>query len=388
MLVLLIGRNRIRTTLLTAILSPAAGGLAASVPALARALDRHGAAVSVVGIVDPAAPEAAQDWGPSVHAHRARSPRAFGYAPGLSATLAQLAPDVIDVQGLWTYPSLASLRHHHRTGAPYVVTPHGMLDPWARARSAWKKRIVRLWFEDEHLRHAACLRATAEMEAEHFRSFGLRNPIAVVPNGVDVPPLVHPARTNGAPRRLLFLSRIHPKKGLPLLLRAWARLASAHQDWELFIAGPDEVGHTAEMKRLASRIGLERLHWSGPVEGEAKTALYRSADLFVLPTHAENFGLVVAEALAHGVPVVTTRHAPWEGLQTHRCGWWIPLEEAVLTETLAQAMTCDIQELHEMGVRGHRWMEREFNWKSVAEKMATVYDWVIGKAARPDTVHL
>jgi glycosyltransferase involved in cell wall biosynthesis len=375
-------------TLLTYTLSPAAGGLAASVPALARGLAERGTDVHVVGLIDPAAPEAAGDWGPHVHAHPARAPRAFGYAPAMSATLARLAPQVIDVQGLWTYPSLASLRHHRRHGTPFVVTPHGMLDPWARARSAWKKRLVRLWFEDEHLRRAVCLRATAEMEAGHFRSFGLKNPIAVVPNGVETPPLLRPAPPPGAPRRLLFLSRIHPKKGLPLLLRAWARLSPAHPDWELVIAGPDEVGHTAEMQRLAADLRLSRLHWSAPVHGEAKSALYRSADLFVLPTHAENFGLVVAEALAHGVPVITTRNAPWEGLQTYNCGWWIPLEDAAVADALGDALARPFGELQAMGARGHSWMKSEFGWDRVAEQMAEVYAWASNGGARPSTVHL
>jgi len=375
-------------TLLTATLSPAAGGLAACVPALAHGLARQGGTVQVLGVEDSAAPGAASAWGPVVHAHPARPPRALAYAPGMAATLARLAPQVTDVQGLWTWPSRVNLHHHRRTGTPYVVTPHGMLDPWARARSVWKKRLVRLWFEDAHLRGAACLRATAEMEAEHFRSFGLSNPIAIVPNGVDTPPLVRSTREPGALRKLLFLSRIHPKKGLPLLLRAWARLAPAHPDWELVIAGPDEVGHTAEMQRLATSLALERLHWSGSVQGAEKAALYRSADLFVLPTHAENFGLVVAEALAHGVPVITTRNAPWEGLEANRCGWWISLEEGALAEALADGMSRPAGELEAMGTRGHAWMQRAFGWDGVAEQMLEVYAWVCRGASRPTTVHL
>ena len=379
---------KMRIPLVTSTLSPAAGGLAVSVPALARGLAQLGAEVHVVGLLDSAAPEAAQTWGPTVQAHQPYPPRAFGYAPGIAASLDRIAPTVMSVHGLWTYPSLASLRHHKRTGTPYVINPHGMLDPWARNRSAWKKRLVRLWFEDEHLRQATCLRATADMEAEHFRSFGLKNPIAIVPNGVETPPLVRLMRSPGTPRRILFLSRIHPKKGLPLLLRAWAKQAPAYPDWELIIAGPDEVGHTAEMQRLAARLGVQRLTWSGAVEGEAKSALYRSADLFVLPTHAENFGLVVAEALAHGVPVITSRNAPWEGLNIHRCGWWISLEEPVLAQTLATAMSRPASELEAMGARGHRWMESEFGWEKVAEQMLEVYRWVGNGGCLPSCVQL
>jgi len=181
-----------------------------------------------------------------------------------------------------------------------VVTPHGMLDSWARRRSYLKKRLARLWFEDAHLGGAACLRATAAMEAEHFRTFGLRNPIAIVPNGVEIPAEARAEPSSAVVRRrILFLSRIHPKKGLPFLLRAWASIAHIRPNWELIIAGPEEVNHRAEMQRLAAELVAPRIVWLDGVQGDAKSDLYRSADLFVLPTHVENFGLVVAEALAH-----------------------------------------------------------------------------------------
>lgn len=375
------------TTFLSSTLSPAAGGMAASIPALVWGLAARGQDVQVVGLEDPANPEAAQDWGPEVHSHVSLRPRAFGYALGLEATLSRLAPDVVSVHGLWTYPSLANFRYHRRTGTPYIITPHGMLDPWARARSAWKKRIVRLWFENAHLRGATCLHATAEMEAGHFRSFGLTNPIALVPNGVDVPHLVDGGRDPDAPRRLLFLSRLHPKKGLDLLLRAWGRLASRHPNWELVIAGPDEGGHKAEMQALAHRFGLRRLIWMEPVQGAAKTALYESADLFVLPTHAENFGLVVAEALAHGVPVITTRNAPWEGLVQHRCGWWVPLDNDALTNCIDSALSQPVCELNEMGRRGRDWMARDFGWNRISDQMLEVLTWVRHGGTPPQFVH-
>lgn len=374
-------------TLIASMLSPAAGGLSASVPHLAHGLARAGAGeVHVVGVEEPGDPGAANGWGPHVHAHRQAGPRAFGYAPGMGRTLARLSPSVIDVQGLWTYPSLANLRHHRRYGTPYLVTPRGMLDPWARERSAWRKRAVRLWFEDAHLAGADCLRATAPMEAEHFRSFGLRNPIAIVPNGVEVPPK-GPARPPQPRSRLLFLSRIHPKKGLSHLLHAWAALQDKRPNWDLVIVGPDEVGQTSEMQALARRLGLKRVEWSGPVYGAVKSELYRSADLFVLPTHAENFGLVIAEALAHGVPVITTRNAPWQGLTDHRCGWWIQLDETLLHAAMSDATAQPREALREMGARGRAWMEREFGWDGIARQMLLVYDWAAGIGPRPDCVH-
>ncbi|MFP4361138.1 MAG: glycosyltransferase [Alphaproteobacteria bacterium] len=373
--------------MLTGDLAASAGGLAASVPGMVNALeDTAGVEVHVLGTRVEGEPHPAGVWGRRAHAHAQYGPRAFHWAPALGRTLRRLNPDLVDVQGLWMHSSRVSLAHHRRTRRPYVVTPRGMLDPWSLAYARWKKRLAATWFEDAHLRHAACIRATSLLEAGHVRSYGLRQPIAVVPNGVELPPDRSTPQRASPGRRLLFLSRIHPKKGLPHLLRAWAALAHRHRDWELVLAGPNEVGHTAEMQALATDLGAPRVTWIGPVEGEAKDALYRSADLFVLPTHAENFGLVVAEALAHGVPVVTTRNAPWDGLETQRCGWWIELDDGALREALAAAMTLGDAERRAMGSRGRAWMERDFAWPAVARQLSEVYAWLVGGGRTPDCV--
>lgn len=378
--------SSIRTALLTHTLSPAAGGLAQSVPNLVQHLtDSRRCDVHVIGVEDLSSPDAAMAWGPKVHVHQTTGPSKFGFAQGYARTIMSVRPDVIDVQGLWAYPALACLRHYKKTGTPYVVTPRGMLDPWARERSWWKKRAVRAWFQDSHLFQAACLRATSEMEAEHFRDAGLRKPIAIVANGVEVPRSL-PARIEQDRKRLLFLSRIHPKKGIITLLRAWAAIEAAHPDWDLIIAGPDELDHTFEMQNLARRLGVQRVKWPGAVYGEAKSVLYRSADCFVLPTHAENFGLVVAEALAHGVPVITTRNAPWEGLRLNQCGWWIELDETILRQTLEHSFSLPQTQLRAMGVQGRAWMERDFNWCDIADRMIDVYQWIHFGQSAPDCV--
>jgi glycosyltransferase involved in cell wall biosynthesis len=189
-------------------------------------------------------------------------------------------------------------------------------------------------------------------------------------------------------RRLLFLSRLHPKKGIDFLLRAWAGLYRKHPDWELVIAGPDQLGHRRAMQALAADLGLSRVVWRDAVFGSAKTELYRTADLFVLPTHAENFGLVVAEALAHGVPVITTTNSPWAGLRRNDCGWWIDLTDAALSETLHDAMGTPSAALAAMGSRGRAWMERDFAWPVVAREMLAVYRWMLGDGAPPSCVLL
>jgi len=376
----------LRVALLTAKMSPAAGGLAVSVPGLAHGIERFDdVEMHVLGVKDPADPAAAQRWGPRVMAFPPSGPAALQYAPAMAQALRGLAPDVVDVQGIWTWPSKISLDHHRRSGTPYVVTPRGMLDPWARANSAWKKRFFAAFAETAHLRGAHCLRATAEMEAQHFRDVGLVAPIAVVPNAVEITALA--PRPHSDRRRALFLSRIHPKKGIDLLLEAWAALEAGNPDWDLVIAGIDENGHEARMKARAAELGLRRVSFPGAVHGAAKDQLYRSADLFVLPTHAENFGLVIAEALVQEVPVITTTNAPWAGMEAQGCGWWIPLDVTRLTDTMALAMAQPGAELHARGARGRVWVEQEFSPSEVAERMRSVYLWVAGRGERPDHVY-
>lgn len=340
----------------------------------------------MIGTLDPNQPNAWKGWGPDVHPHRQWGPRSFHWAPRQRRTLADLSPDLVDVQGLWMHQSLVNLRHASRRNGSYVITPRGMLDPWTLERSRWKKRLVSLWFETEHLRRATCLRVTAELEARHFRAFGLTNPIAIVPNGIDLPVLARRPARAGRRRRLLFLSRLHPKNGIDHLIRAWARLRRHYVEWELLIAGPDEMGHRDTVQRLASDLGLTDLVWQDEVHGQQKSDLYRSADPFVLPTHAENFGLVVAEALAHEVPVITTHNAPWQGLEQHGCGWWIELAVDALVAALDEAVSLNDAERSAMGERGRAWMARDFTWPAIARQMHDVYTWTLGGGPPPACV--
>jgi glycosyltransferase involved in cell wall biosynthesis len=233
---------------------------------------------------------------------------------------------------------------------------------------------------------AACIRVTSELEAEGVRLAGLRNPIALVPNGVELPPNATPL-PNGSfhRRRALFLSRLHPKKGLLNLIEAWNKVRP--QGWELIIAGPDSARHLAEVQAKARGCGLDgTITFSGPIWGEAKTRLFRESDLFVLPSFSENFGLAVAEALACAVPVITTRATPWAEIEERNCGWWIDIGVAPLVHALEQAVSLSPAALREMGLRGRELIKTNYTWESSARKMVQVYGWVLGRNVKPDCV--
>jgi glycosyltransferase involved in cell wall biosynthesis len=255
-----------------------------------------------------------------------------------------------------------------------VVSPRGMLSEWALNYHRWRKRAAWWLLGQRHLlARADAFHATAESEAEEIRALGYRQPVYVIPNGIEIPERPSPPPVSRSRRRLVFLSRIHPKKGVDLLLQAWQALHPQFRDWDLVIAGPDNDRHLEEMRRLAKELGLQRVSFPGPVYAQAKRDLFLSADLFVLPTRSENFGMVIAEALGHGTPVVTTKGAPWHELVTRRCGWWVDVGAVELAAALREAMVLSVQERRAMGERGRTWMSGFFSWSRQTDALEQCY---------------
>jgi glycosyltransferase involved in cell wall biosynthesis len=297
--------------------------------------------------------------------------------------------DVIHNHGLWLMPNVNAGRVALRARKPFIVSPRGMLGAAALAFSRAKKRIAWALLQGDVVRCASCIHATSEQEHDEIRHFGLNNPIAIIPNGIDVPePDNHSTAATEFSRIVLSLGRIHPKKGLDRLVRAWARVESAHPEWRLRIVGPDELGHANELAALAAELKTQRVSIEGPVAGDAKAAAYREADLFVLPTLNENFATTVAEALAAGTPVIATKGAPWHGLAREGCGWWIDHGVEPLVVTLAKAMEIRRETLQGMGAKGRAWMARDLSWDRVARDMLDVYGWLAVGGEPPGTVRL
>ncbi|UHD15468.1 glycosyltransferase [Thiocapsa bogorovii] len=303
--------------------------------------------------------------------------------------VAENTPSILHYHGLW-------LPHHHHVAVaartfqiPLVTHPRGTLEPWALDYRGWKKRLALYTYERRNLETAVLLFATGEQEAESMRRLGLRQPIAIIPNGVVLPTLQ--SSVDGAlklrpgPRVALFLSRIHPKKGLLNLVESWSRLRPLN--WRLCLAGPDEDGHLAVVMRRVRELGLETVvDYLGEVEGETKANLFAKADVFVLPSFSENFGIVVAEALASGLPVITTVGTPWRGLERHGCGWCIEPTVDALTCTLREALELDVLHLKAMGECGREYA-REFDWTHIALQTSDVYHWILGRRSMPACVY-
>lgn len=294
--------------------------------------------------------------------------------------------DIVHAHGLWLMPNVYAGNAATRAGTSLVVSPRGMLASAALDYSRLKKQLFWHLLQRRAYAAAAAWHATSEQEADEIRAFGIDKPIAVIPNGIDLPTVLA-AHTETKPRRrLLFLSRIHPKKGLPALLDAWSHLAPERSDWDLVIAGADEGGHRAELEARIATDAIANVTFTGPLYGDAKAALLKDTDLFVLPTRNENFGIAVAEALAAGIPAVVTTGAPWRGLETERCGWWIEQGREPLLAALRHATALAPSERHAMGLRGRDWMMRDFGWDRIGQQMAAVYRWLAADGPRPSEV--
>jgi len=362
-----------------------ASGPCYSVPRLCEALMRAGVETTL----------AVLDWIPGIAAPDyvkrfplGFGPRRLGRSPAMAEWLMERvrsgAVEIIHSHGLWMMPNVYPGWARRAGDVRLVVSPRGTLSEWALNHHGARKRVFWVLLQRQALARADCIHVTAESEFEEVRRLGFRQPVAVLPNGIDV--AAYERTPPGTRRRLLYLGRIHKKKGVDLLLQAWRVVAPKFPEWELIIAGPDDGGYLDDMRRLAADLGLQRVKFPGPVYGEDKLRMYRSADLFVLPTYSDNFALTVAEALAAGTPAIVSKGAPWSGLGREGAGWWVEIGVDPLVAALQTALAQPPEVLRGMGARGREWMIRDYSWEAVARQMASVYRWLCGQGERPPCV--
>ena len=326
-----------------------------------------------------------------------RGPRRLGRSPALRRWLAAEVrsgrADIVQSHGLWrmscVYPAWAV----GAGAAKLIVAPRGTLSRVALSYSAGAKRLFWPVLQRPALRRAACFHATAESEYEDIRRCGFRQPVALIPNGVDVPR--RPVRAGGGRRRktLLCLARMHPVKGVDTLIDAWRVVQDRYPQWQLVIAGNDagpsgRSGYVETLRRRAAMAGAARVTFAGELLGPAKGDAYHDADVYVLPSRWESFGMTVAEALAAGTPVIATRATPWRRLEAEGAGWCIDAGAAPLAACLRSALAADEPTLRAMGERGRRWMQSEFSWADVGRRVARTCDWLRGGGAAPAWVRV
>ena len=380
-----------------------AGGMFQSVRGLAKAVASANARASVFGISDEKSAVDSLEWQPlSVHTFRPRF-RAWGYSNQLLPALLGADLDILSTHGLWKYCSVASHQWHRRSGRPYIVHSHGMLERWALQNAKWKKQIAALLYENTHLRDAACLRALCEAEAQSFRTFGMGNPVCIIPNGVDLPDLVEssaseveslPFQKFARGRKvLLYLGRLHPKKNVANLVRAWAETLNSQRStlnsWVLMIAGWNQGGYERELKKLAGDYELTAsVSFPGPLFGREKEACYRACDAFILPSLSEGLPMTVLEAWAHAKPVLMTPECNLaEGFATG-AALQIGTSPEEIAAGLKQLIEMSDDDRRAIGARGRTLAATRFSWPRIGEEMRSVFEWVLGGGPTPHTVRL
>lgn len=297
-------------------------------------------------------------------------------------------PVVMHSHSVWSMPCVyPSWVARHNSHARTVIAPHGTLAPFAFHWRWWRKAPFWWAAQKKALESCDCLHSTGEGESRDFRRLGLKQPIVNIPNVIPLPEKWRHPPDSSRPRRLMFLGRLHPIKGLDTLLRSWQMVQDDFPDWELQLVGPEDCkGYRALLDGLAADLGIKRLSFQGSVLNSAKDNAYNQADLFILPSHSEGFGLVVAEALSHGVPAVVCKGAPWAGLVPNDCGWWVEHGETPIADALREAMSMSDADLRGKGVRGREWVGRDFSMRRVAQLMREAYTWLLGGGPPPECV--
>jgi poly(glycerol-phosphate) alpha-glucosyltransferase len=381
----------IRIGIVTGSASRLAGGLFNSVRLSARALSNNGLDVTILALEDRHSAEDLAEWSPLPLLTKPRGPSTLGYAPGIGEALRTHSFDIVHQHGIWQAFSAQVSAWRDRTRQPVMISPRGMLDQWALRNAELKKRLASALFERRNLASARCLHALTDAEAHAMRAFGLTNPIAVIPNGADVPAKIDLPPPSWWPggKVLLFVGRIHRKKGILELIEAFAQLhrRAPHitSEWRVVIAGWDDGGHEAIVRSAIGRLGLaDRVHLPGAIYGAEKSGAFHHAAAFALPSHSEGLPMSVLEAWAHALPVFMTDSCNLE--DSFKSGAAARIESApdALATSLEHLLSPAFRSsLVEMGRRGRELVQLEYGWDKIARHHAEVYQWMLGRAAAP-----
>lgn len=286
-----------------------------------------------------------------------------------------IKPDLVHVNCCWM-PACAFVQQMaQKRNIKVVLTPHGMLEPWLIKRHYWTRKLpALLLYQKAAIQNADCLQATAESEKENLLKLGYNSNIKIVKLGIDAESIIMKTSWKKN-KQLLFLSRVHVKKGINYLIEAADILRDDLQGYKILVAGEGDADYVASLKQQIMDKGLQDIiQLIGGVYGNKKWELFQTSDFFVLPTHSENFGLAIAESLASGTPVITTVGTPWNDLNSSNAGAWIEIGTQPLVETLRRFLSLSDGELETMGKNGRKLIETKYSAKVMAEEMMKVYD--------------
>ena len=320
-------------------------------------------------------------------------PKKLGRSPEMYNWMKQQASkgeiQIIHNHGLWMMSNVYSGWIAKKYNIPLITSPHGMLSSIAMNHGSKIKKLFWPLIQYPAIKHSVCFHATALSEYNDIRRMGFKQPVAIIPFGIDLnnfKPQSSLAKSKY--KTLLFLGRIHPIKGLDILLKVWQKLQNVFLDWQLNIVGPDNYNYLVELSKLVQNLNLERINFVGPLFGDAKLQAYTNANLFILPSYSENFAMGIAEALALGVPVITTKGTPWQILEEVNAGLWVDSNEDSIKNGLSKLMSLSTAELKIMGANGHKLIKDNYSMGKIAEMMSELYHWVLNGGTCPNFVKL
>lgn len=326
--------------------------------------------------------------GDEVTVHFASSPleHKMLYAPKLKKEILALGDfDIYHAQGVWQWPTYALASVARKTGKPYLITPRGMLYPQDIAKSnSWMKKLSLKCRLLSDLNKAACVHVTCMEEMKHCRDLGVTSPIAVIPNPVEIKN--YPFVKTDSVRRIGYLGRLSHRKNVESLIYAFHSLGESAKDAELLIIGGGDANYEKFLHEEVDRLGLRNVKFVGFLNGEAKDKALASCSVLAMPSEFENFGNVVVEGLVRSIPCIATTGSPWEELNSHQCGWWIPYSQESITSAVASALSISDEELNKMGDNGRQLVEERYSVEAVAKQLLRLYEWVVGNEERPNFV--
>lgn len=292
----------------------------------------------------------------------------------MEQAISTFKPDVVHVHALWDPVVHVAIQIADKQGIPIVHSPHGMLTPWALHHKRMKKLVAWNLYQHRDLKKVHAFHVTCEDEKQDIARLGLKQMVEIIPLGIDIPEI--DLKNKKSSKRILFMSRIHPKKGLLNLVHAWDKIRKP--DWKIIICGPDDDDHLKTVENEINRLDLQdSFELRGSVFGAEKDNLLRECDLFVLPTYSENFGIVVLEALSYGMPVITTHGAPWERIQDYHAGWWTEIGEQPLLNALKEYFEMSDVQYKDLSLNAVCLAKEEYSWNVVIDKLLNLYKKVV-----------
>lgn len=311
------------------------------------------------------------------------------YMPRMNQLLKELPQyDLYHVQGLWLWLGHSVASYARKQKKPYVITLRGMLYPQALAHSTLIKKISLALYQRNDLRRAACIQATCKEEMNYYRELGFTNPVAILPNPIEVDGIIERPIPPKTKLRIGYLGRIHPRKRIERLIYAFDALRDELDNAELLIIGAGDKRYEQFLREEVVRLNLHNVRFAGFLTGEEKDKAILSLSYLVVPSDFENFGNIVTEALVRGIPVIASKGMPWQELDEFHCGWWIDNDQEMINHTLHNAINLPELERLQMGIKGKQLIKEKYAVDKLGEKMKQLYEWVLYGGTQPDFVYV